>query len=145
MGRSTSACRWSKTPSQCKPWNSEYGITHASLAEALKGPERGWVCVEGTRIVGFIMAEPVSGEISVLAVRQEYEGRGVGARLLELACNWLFSTGHDELFLMTSPEPAFRAYGFYQALGWTPTDEISHDDERFTLTRADFAARRRRN
>lgn len=100
------------------------GITPASAAAALRsGAEKGWVCLDGANVIGFSGADAVGGEVLVLAVLPEYEGRGVGKRLLSHAVDWLRSRGFGRVWLAASPDPAARAHGFYRSQGWRPTGE----------------------
>jgi ribosomal protein S18 acetylase RimI-like enzyme len=59
----------------------------------------------------------------VLAVLPEYEGRGIGRRLLGQAVRWLRASGCERVWLATNPDPSGRAFGFYRAQGWRPTGE----------------------
>ena len=115
-----------------------YGINVASLAESLQNESRGWVFEidqeNSNRIAGFSMANGHLGELTVLAVLPEFEGRGIGKQLVLAAQEWLLSCHTDELFLYTEHNPNFRAYGFYQGLGWYPTGEIKENgDEKFVF------------
>ena len=112
---------------------AEMDVTPSSLAETLNGLAKGWVCEVDDRIVGFSMADKEEGEVTVLALLPEYENRGIGKKLLQRASDWLFAAGHKEIYLITTPNPDFRAYGFYQALGWRPTGEIIDGDEKFIM------------
>ncbi len=49
---------------------------------------------------------------------------------------WLFSKGHDKLWLMENPDPNIRAHGFYRRLGWEPTGTFKGGDHMLKL-RAD--------
>lgn len=60
----------------------------------------------------------------VLAVLPEYEGRGVGKRLLGEVVGELRALGHRRLWLAAAPDPAIRAHGFYRSQGWRPTGEV---------------------
>jgi ribosomal protein S18 acetylase RimI-like enzyme len=103
---------------------AEAGITPASAAAALRsGVAKGWVCVDGPTVVGFCTADAVYGEVLVLAVLPEYEGKGIGKRLLAHAVSWLRSRGVARVWLAASPDPAVRAHGFYRSQGWRPTGE----------------------
>jgi ribosomal protein S18 acetylase RimI-like enzyme len=100
------------------------GITSASTAAALRsGNQKGWVCLDGANVVGFCSADGVGGEVIVLAILPEYEGRGIGKRLLSHAVDWLRARGVDRVWLAASPDPAIRAHGFYRSQGWRPTGE----------------------
>src|SRR4029077_7433557 len=68
------------------------GITPASVAEHLgAGATRGWGWWSGSRIVGFCIWGAATGEVLVLAVLPQFEGRGIGKTLLSLAVDWLRS------------------------------------------------------
>ena len=116
---------------------TSYGITVESLTEALATDAKGWVAEVNRRIVGFCIGNRASGEIEVLAVLPDHEGLGIGKGVLQRTQNWLFDAGHQQLHLVTSPEPDFRAYIFYQHQGWRPTGIIEDQDERFLLDRGD--------
>jgi ribosomal protein S18 acetylase RimI-like enzyme len=113
-----------------------YGLTPTTLAEAMQDTARGWVCEIDRKIAAFAMGDKASGEMTVLAVLPEFERRGIGNQLLRKVQDWLFAAGHKQLWLLTTPNPNFRAYGFYQSQGWVPTGEIVDDeDEKFVLAR----------
>ncbi|MBL9216625.1 MAG: GNAT family N-acetyltransferase [Opitutaceae bacterium] len=95
------------------------GVTEESLRAMLGSSHRGWLCQADGRVVGFAMGNGTTGELWVLAVLPEYEGRGIGSRLLRLAEDWLWSLGWAELWLWTSPQPGRRARQLYGRRGWT--------------------------
>jgi GNAT superfamily N-acetyltransferase len=100
------------------------GITPATATEGLRsGDEQGWVCLDKSSVVGFCIANAKSGEVLVLAILPEYEGRGIGRGLLNRAVAWLRSQGARRLWLAASPDPTCRAHGFYRSQGWTPSGE----------------------
>ena len=100
------------------------GITRESWAAGLaSGDEPTWVCFDGEIPVGFCAADARNGELVVLAVLPNYEGRGVGSSLLDRAVEWLRSRGWQRLWLAANPDPKGRAYGFYRSRGWRPTGE----------------------
>jgi GNAT superfamily N-acetyltransferase len=100
------------------------GITPESWAASLRsGRERTWVCFDGVAPAGFCGANALHGEVVVLAVLPEHEGRAIGTRLLTCAVDWLRSRGCSRLGLATNPDPEGRAYGFYRSHGWRPTGE----------------------
>lgn len=100
------------------------GITAESWAESIRsGDQRTWICFDGATPVAFSGADATSGEVVVLAVLPDYEGRGIGKRLLGCAVDWLRSRGWRRLWLATDPNPGVRSHGFYRAQGWRPTGE----------------------
>lgn len=111
------------------------GITPASFAAGLEsGRVTGRVCEDDAQVVGFCSGDTETGEVLVLAVLPEYEGKGIGRRLLAEVVGELRAHGHRRLWLGASPDPATRAHGFYRSLGWKPNGEMdSHGDEVLVL------------
>ncbi len=101
---------------------SEYlagiGITPKSIADGLADPLKGWLCEVSGKVIGFSLGNKETGEMMVVAVLPEYEKRGIGEKLMELIQHWLWSCGHDEIWLLATPDPKLRASGFYKKLGW---------------------------
>ncbi len=95
------------------------GITADSVREKLAATFKGWLCVEAGETVGFSMADRATGELWVVAVLPEHEGRGIGGRLMGLAEAWLWSAGCARAWLTTDVDTSLRAYGFYRHRGWT--------------------------
>ena len=94
------------------------GITEESVRAKLASVHRGWLTEVDGRIVGFAMGDSSTDELLVVAVLPEFEGRGLGRGLVERIQDWLWSYGGTELWLVTSPDTATRAFGFYRRLGW---------------------------
>jgi GNAT superfamily N-acetyltransferase len=94
-------------------------ITPETIAAMLTGDGRGWVAEDDRKVVAFAMANATDATIFALFVRPEYEGIGMGRRLMNEAEQWLFTRGCDEIWLRTDRNPEVRANGFYQRLGWT--------------------------
>jgi GNAT superfamily N-acetyltransferase len=68
--------------------------------------------------------------VLVLAVLPEYEGHGIGTRLLSHAVAWLRAMGFQRPWLTVSPDLRIRTHGFYRALGWQPTGRpLDNGDE----------------
>ena len=95
------------------------GIDPRSVTESLGKSTRGWLCEASDRVVAFAMADRATGEFLVIAVLPEYEGKGVGARLMALAEEWLAASGCRRAWLTTDLDATLRAYGFYRKRGWT--------------------------
>lgn len=113
----------------------DYGVTPERLAEAMGESVRGWLCEDDGRVVGFAMGNAANGEVTVVAVHPRAEGRGVGRGVLDRVGAWLFASGHEEIWLLTTPDPALRAWGFYASLGWKPTGRKVREDEVLVLRR----------
>jgi GNAT superfamily N-acetyltransferase len=94
------------------------GITEESVEAMLSGTYRGWVCEEDGQVVGFSMADGATGELWVLAVLPEYEGKGIGTKLLATAEGWLRDRGWKEAWLWTSIDQSLRAHRLYSKHGW---------------------------
>jgi GNAT superfamily N-acetyltransferase len=95
------------------------GIDPRSVAEGLTQSTRGWLCEDVGQVVAFAMADRATGEFLVIAVLPEYEGRGVGGRLMTFAKEWLAESGCARAWLTTDMDDRLRAYGFYLRYGWT--------------------------
>ena len=95
------------------------GINPQSVTESLDKSTKGWVCEDSGKIVAFSMADRETGEFLVIAVLPEYEGRGVGGRLMTLTREWLVASGCKRAWLTTDLDTTLRAYGFYRRHGWT--------------------------
>lgn len=94
------------------------GVTPESIGRMLRSTSRAWIAEEGGRAVAFSMADAAEATIFALFVRPEHEGRGLGRRLMAETEAWLFSTGAEEIWLLTGSDPHLRANGFYRHLGW---------------------------
>jgi GNAT superfamily N-acetyltransferase len=75
-------------------------------------------------MAGYCFADRDTGEVLVLALLPDYEGRGVGRQLLQEVVSLTRDAGHTRLFLACSADPRSRSHGFYRRLGWRPTGEI---------------------
>ena len=96
------------------------GITPESVATWLEGSTSGWLWETSTsKIVGFCMADRSTGELLVIALLPECEGRGIGKQLMQHAESWLAQSGCTRAWLTTDLNQALRAYGFYRHRGWT--------------------------
>ncbi|NKI36247.1 GNAT family N-acetyltransferase [Wenzhouxiangella sp. XN79A] len=109
---------------------AELGITPESVGEQLLYSHRGWVAEGEGRVIGFAIGNHLTGEMWVIAVLKEYEGHGIGMRLLASVENWLFSEGWNEIWLTTDPDENYRAVGFYRHLGWKDW-KLEPDGDRF--------------
>jgi GNAT superfamily N-acetyltransferase len=111
------------------------GITPASVAASFSADSRGWVAEAAGRIVGFSIADRADASIFALFVLPEFEGRGLGTKLLDLAVAWLRDEGAGDIWLVTGE--GTRAAGFYAARGWRPAGRDAAGDLRFELAGSD--------
>lgn len=107
------------------------GITVESwAAQVARGELVGWVGMRGDAMLGYCFGHVGTGEVVVLALLPEAEGRGLGKALLLRVMQALQSQGHERLYLGCARDPSTRSHGFYRHLGWVPTGEVdAHDDE----------------
>jgi len=94
------------------------GITEDTVVERLASSFKGWLCQSEDSVAGFCMADRSTGELWVIAVLPEFERKGVGRRLMDLAEEWLWSCGCSRAWLTTDIDTGLRAYGFYRRRGW---------------------------
>ena len=116
------------------------GVTTENWAPKMEGGIYiGYVAEDQDVVVAYCYGDIQSGEVLVLAVLPDYEGSGVGKKLLSLVAEELFLADLDELWLAASANPAIRAHGFYRHIGWQPTLTYDHNgDEILKLGKNDL-------
>lgn len=115
---------------------AELGVTPETIAEMLKTNCRAWIAEINEYPIGFAMANAAEYTIFALFVRPGYEGQGAGRQLMQQAEDWLWAEGAEQICLFTGNNPQLRAYGFYQHLGWAPTNEATGRQIKFIKQRA---------
>lgn len=95
------------------------GVTEQTVGVMLATTHRCWVCEIEGEVVGFVTANGSNGELWVIAVLPEHEGKGIGRKLMTLAQDWLWSKGWKEIWLVTGFDDHARATYLYTKLGWT--------------------------
>ena len=109
------------------------GITEASVAASFLADSKGWVALSGDEIVAFSIADRASRSVFALFVLPQYEGRGLGTKLLGLALEWLWDNGVDLVWLTTGP--GTRAARFYERKGWIAKGSDGTGDVRYEYRR----------
>lgn len=69
------------------------------VIEALETTGRGWVIELDGVIVAFAIGDALTGSISALFVDPPHRGQGYGRRLHDIVVEWLWSQGHDRIWL----------------------------------------------
>jgi GNAT superfamily N-acetyltransferase len=111
---------------------AQRGVTPASVAASLLANAKGWVAEHADQVVAFAIADRESQSIFALFVLSEFEGRGIGGRLLDLALLWLQRNGAERVWLTTAPQS--RAARFYERRGWVVAGIGRHGDTRYERT-----------
>lgn len=108
-------------------------ITPELCAEYLTVIGKGWVCEIDCQLVGFSIAALKETSIWALFIHPDFEGRGIGTMLLDLAVGWIFETGASKIFLSTGIDT--KADQFYTSRGWSRGELLPNGEVRFTLER----------
>jgi GNAT superfamily N-acetyltransferase len=107
------------------------GITNESVAASFLADSKGWVAERSGEIVAFAIADRAAKSIFALFVLPEWENRGLGSRLLDLALAWLHANGATVVWLTTGP--GTKAAGFYERRGWVAAGREERGDTRYEL------------
>jgi len=112
---------------------AEMGITPQTIAAALTAQPCIWVAEQDGEVIGFAMADTDDACVFALFVRPEWEGHGIGRRLMDRAEAFLFAR-HDTIWLGT--DATCGAARFYDRLGWVRKHQMESGDTRFEKKRA---------
>lgn len=123
--------------------NAEYGITKADIEawfyetpekapirreqrrqSVATAPFHAWIAMDGETVVGFCMVKQEQQEnlVQALYVLPEYQGQGVGKRLLQAALQW-FGAGKEIVLNVASYNE--KAMAFYRAFGFVPAGIVA--------------------
>ena len=108
------------------------GITESSVIDMIEKNRCAWIAVDNGKVIGFSMILPDEGSLFAAFVLPEYEGRGVGRSLVELAEQELFK--HHEVAWLETDQNS-RAAKFYRRLGWVEKENVSESDIRLEKLR----------
>jgi putative acetyltransferase len=92
----------------------------AKLGKTQGSLSRDFVAVDRDRPVGAIILKrisPVVGEVTGFYVRPEYQGQGIGQRLLNTALSAAGDAGYEQLVLTTNKNLTV-AISLYESCGW---------------------------
>ncbi|MBD0331447.1 MAG: GNAT family N-acetyltransferase [Chitinophagaceae bacterium] len=107
-------------------------ITNKGYGVFLKDRGKGWVCQDGSEIVGFAVADLYENNIWALFVRPDYEGKGIGKKLQQLMLDWYFNQTTKNVVLGTSP--GTRAEQFYRKSGWKEVGTHGKGEIKFQMS-----------
>ncbi len=117
---------------QGHPW------THQLFADSVNGRDLCWVLVADDQVIGYAVLKLIAGEAELLtlAVVPEYQGQGLGRRLLQGVLEQAREAGAEQLFLevRVSNAPAillYRSTGFSDCgrrRDYYPNPDGSHED-----------------
>jgi ribosomal protein S18 acetylase RimI-like enzyme len=98
------------------------GITLDNWRSGIEnGSSPGYVCLHGDLIIGMSFYDNETGEILVVAVLPDFEGKGIGNKLLQNILADLRTKGYSRSFLSCNPSSTSRSFGFYRHMGWKTT------------------------
>lgn len=110
----------------------QMGITERVVADLIEQSLCAWVATENDKVIGFSMILPDEGSLFAAFVLPEYEGKGIGRRLVALAEQELFR--HHEIIWLETDKNS-RAAKFYLQLGWGNKTNINDTDIRLEKCR----------
>ena len=113
--------------------SNPHRITFEMYQTYLSEIGKGWLCEVNGSVVGFSVASLKDASIWALFVKPEYEGKGIGTKLLKFATEWLFKAG--VLTISLSTDVNTRADNFYERLGWKRGGIRSDGEVCYTLDR----------
>ncbi len=102
-----------------KPFVAQRKLLARNQRELKKLAKHGFVAVSGERIVGFAAIEIYSrkmAEIQCLAVAEDFQGKGIGRRLVQCCIDRAKEQKVYELMAITSSDDLFKSCGFDYAL-----------------------------
>lgn len=110
----------------------QMGITEGVVGDMIEKSLCAWVATENNKIIGFSMILPDEGCLFAAFVLPEYEGKGIGRRLVTLAEQELFQ--HHEIAWLETDKNS-RAAKFYMQLGWGNETDLNGTDIKLEKSR----------
>lgn len=111
---------------------ADMGITPETIKETIAAGPCAWLAEVDGRPVAFAMVDVEEGCVFAAFVLPEFEGSGLGSKLMIEAEAGLFA-GHETIWLETDGKS--RACGFYMHLGWKPVSVYENGDVRLEKKR----------
>lgn len=118
-------------------FQSKWGVPKEAYLECMdaylnKETENGWyLCFDGERIVGglgvidndFHDRKDLAPNVCAVYTEEEYRGKGIAGKLLDMAMEDMKSKGITPIYLVTNH------IGFYERYGWEFLCMVQGDDE----------------
>ncbi|MBJ7263487.1 MAG: GNAT family N-acetyltransferase [Burkholderiaceae bacterium] len=111
---------------------NDMGITDDAIRHMIETEDCIWIAEVDAVPVGFAIADSVAGSVFAVFIRPQWEGLGLGRRLMNEAEAFLFEQ-FETIWLETDNRS--RASGFYTRLGWRLEVMLEGDDVRFEKRR----------
>ncbi|HEY9621520.1 MAG TPA: GNAT family N-acetyltransferase [Crinalium sp.] len=106
-------------------YSDDWRVSQQAAVEAVCAAEDAhvWVAMDAGSTVGFVAvkldAETRMGEIYMVAVDPDFQGRGIGSALIEFALNWMKEAGMSIAMVETGGDPGHApARRTYEKLGF---------------------------
>ena len=110
--------------------------TDCELFLTVKG--KGWVCLINNEVIGFSIVDLTDQNVWALFLQPEFEGIGIGRKLMDILLEWYFSVTNDTIWLGTAP--GTRAEQFYLKYGWKIIGMHGKGEVKFELTYNDWSS-----
>jgi ribosomal protein S18 acetylase RimI-like enzyme len=91
-------------------------VTNEDCKDYLTRKGKGWVCEDGSLIIGFAIVDLTDKNIWALFIHPEFERQGIGKKLHNMMLDWYFHQTKETVWLSTAPNT--RAEKFYRKAGW---------------------------
>jgi ribosomal protein S18 acetylase RimI-like enzyme len=91
-------------------------VTDEDCKDYLTRKGKGWVCEDGSLIIGFAIVDLTDKNIWALFIHPEFERQGIGKKLHNMMLDWYFHQTKETVWLSTAPNT--RAEKFYRKAGW---------------------------
>ncbi len=116
---------------------AQIGVTPELVTIAIESAPCAWVAEVQDRVVGFSMVDLETACLFAVFVLPEFEGEGIGKRLIQASEAALFDR-HPVAWLESAKSS--RAACVYRHLGWENEQEVGDGDVRLEKRRQEKAA-----
>ena len=111
-------------------------VTYDLCLDYLTRWGKGWVWEIDSKVVGFSIVDMQEKNVWALFLDSNFEGKGIGRKLLFTLLDWYFKQTEEPIWLGTSP--GTRAASFYQKFGWRHVGKHGDQEIKFELSYAEW-------